>query len=576
MKKIFFWLCFLCIVGVLSYFLLRPAPPEPGQADYADFLSEEETVAAVSLYDLEGVSEAFPETPLGRFLSKPVMHEMMKELGATEEDFGGYDAFYESVADIMTSPVFRQVFGDDVSIALCSPDLEGVQANPEQELKNSLLAFGTSASAGPISRFARMVMRKDVTNTKIAGLDMTRIRVDEHEMLYGYDVQGVIVLAYDPRRIVRAVQQKTAGNALRHSPSFTATEAFWKEEGQGRVYARLHFNAILLQDLLRAFDQQKTEDVAEGLAGVKSIGGLIVETQGEVHARIQGERDPELLPEEVRAREALLGREGGAASPLLQKKTLLHYRLAQFDKAFFRKFLSSAETEQQYSELEKTVQEEVGFSLDKFLEAVGPQAGISVHEIVNAGIFPLPKTVLALQVRNKKAVGWALRKLRDALKKQGIANEHQEKIHGHRIYYWTLMPIEATHLAIALTDTMLYITNGESQLRTLLAGGQVAESLAENMVKELGKTAGTCVANANSSAFLLRPARLAPEIAPFADWLTDMMLAKGSDSGKKTQEEVLALMRSFDLVAACSNLTETQLRGEIILKALPVANEEKK
>ena len=38
------------------------------------------------------------------------------------------------------------------------------------------------------------------------------------------------------------------------------------------------------------------------------------------------------------------------------------------------------------------------------------------------------------------------------------------------------MPVEATHLAIALTDTTLYIANGETQLRTVLEGKQQPRS----------------------------------------------------------------------------------------------------
>ena len=149
-----------------------------------------------------------------------------------DEDLEQYDAFYNAVADMMTSPVFRQVFGDDAVIALCPPDPEGLRDNPEQELKNAFLAFGTSSTAGPISRLARLVMRKDVTNAEIAGLGLTRIRLDDDEVLYGYDTQGIIVLAYDPERIVSAVEQKAAGENLRHSQSFAATETFWQEEGQ--------------------------------------------------------------------------------------------------------------------------------------------------------------------------------------------------------------------------------------------------------------------------------------------------------------------------------------------------------
>jgi hypothetical protein len=316
------------------------------------------------------------------------------------------------------------------------------------------------------------------------------------------------------------------------------------------------------------------EAAAKELAGVKSIGGLIVETQGELRVRMKGERDPELLSEKVRAEEALSADEN-LAFPLLQAKTLLHYRLAHFDKAFFRNVLASAETEQQYSELEKTVQDEAGFSLDKFLEAVGPHAGISVHEIINAGMFPLPKTIAALQVQDRKAAGRALKKLRDTLKKQGFASEYQEKVQGHTLYYWTIIPVEVTHLAVALTDTMLYIANGESQLRALLEGKREPETLAEQ-VREMGETAGTCVAAANSGAFLVRPERLAVQLAPVVDWLTDMMAANGTGSGRKIQEEVLTLMRSFDVIAACSDVTETQVRGEVILKTLPAGNQGKK
>ena len=577
MKKKFFLVCCLCIVGVLAYFFSRPAPPEPEQNYYADFLPED-TVAVLSLYDMEGLSEVFPGTPTGRFLSKPVMHEMMGELGGTDEDLEQYDAFYNAVADVMTSPVFRQVFGDDAVIALCPPDPEGLRDNPEQALKKSLLAFGTSSTAGPISRLARMVMWKDVTNAEIAGLGLTRIRLNDNEVLYGYDDQGIIVLAYDPERIVSAVQRKAGGENLRHSQSFTVTEAFWQEAGLGHVYARFYLNAMRLQEFVSVFPQQKTSGMAEAmageLAGVKNISGLVVATQGELRVRMKGERDPQLLPDEVQAREALSGHEDFAL-PLLRANTLLHYRLAHFDKAFFRNFMTPAETEQQYRELEESVQNEVGFSLDKFLEAVGPQTGISVHEIVNAGMFPLPKTVLAFQVQDKKAVGWALRKLRDTLKKQGFANEHLEKVQGYRLYYWTIMPVEATHLAIALTDTTLYIANGETQLRTVLKGKQQPEILADQ-VKELRGTAGTCVATANLGAFLLRPALLAAQIEPVADWLTDMLWVSKTGSGKKIQEELFALMRSFDLVAACSDLAETHIKGEVVFKTLPAVDEKKK
>ncbi|MCW5211569.1 hypothetical protein VU04_01495 [Desulfobulbus sp. TB] len=575
MKKIFFGLCCLCclcLVGSLSYLILSPAPPTPQQGYYADFLPDD-TMATISLYDMKGLSETFSQTSFGHFLSKPIMHEMMGEFEATYEDINGYNYFYDSVVHVMTNPIVEQVFGDDAVIALCPPNLKRLQKNTEQELKNSLLAFGTSSSAGWISKVARIILWNNVTNTKVSGLDMTRIMLDEQEVLYGYNDQGIVLLAYNPQRIVTALEQKTSKQNLQQTESFLATQAFWQEgqeEEQGTVYARSYFNMPLLHNLFTFFAQKKAQGVAQDIPRretggevFSTISTVLVGKQGELRVRIKEKFDPKVLP----LPHDKLKDIKDMTSALLRKNTLFHYRIADFDRMFFRRFLSSDGAERQYQNLERTVQKNIGISLNNILKAVGPRAGVSVHELVNIGMFPLPRTVFAFQVRDKKDASWAVRKLRNALTKQGM-EEHQKEVHGHRFSYWSMMPLEATHLAIALTDSMLYIANGESQLRTVLTEKQAPESLMENMVQELGETVGTCVADANVSAFFIRPKKLAEQVAPVAGWLTDMLLASTTSSGKKTQEELLALMRSVDCIAACRYRTKTDVSGEIIIQTL--------
>ncbi|MCI5133130.1 MAG: hypothetical protein D3904_16850, partial [Candidatus Electrothrix sp. EH2] len=115
-------------------------------------------------------------------------------------------------------------------------------------------------------------------------------------------------------------------------------------------------------------------------------------------------------------------------------------------------------------------------------------------------------------------------------------------------------------------------------LRSLLKEKQGAADILqekkEQMIQDLGETAGSCAAMANVSAVLLRPARLAEQITPAADWLTDMTLANTRSSGKTVQKELLGLMRSFDVIAACRYRTETAISGEVIFK--PVAAKKNK
>lgn len=130
--------------------------------------------------------------------------------------------------------------------------------------------------------------------------------------------------------------------------------------------------------------------------------------------------------------------------------------------------------------------------------------------------------------------------------------------------------MEATHLAVVLTDDMLYIANGESQLRTLLTAQQSPEKSTENMIKELGNTAGACLAKANVSAFLFQPQKMADQLAPVAGWLFDMALTNQAGSGKKIQKEVLSLMRSVNFIAGCSERTVQDFRGELIIQQRPL------
>ena len=501
----------------------------------------------------------------------------MGEFEATYEDINGYTSFYDSVVHVMTNPIVEQVFGDDAVIALCPPDLKRLEKNTEQELKNSLLAFGTSSSAGWISKVACIILWNNVTNTKIYGLDMTRIMLDEQELLYGYNDQGIVLLAYNPQRIVAALERKTTKQNLQQTESFLAAQAFWqedwKEEGQGTVYARSYCNIPLLHNLFTFFAQKKAQGVAQDIPRRETgdevsstISTVLVGKQGELRVRIKEKFDPKVLSLPYDQLKDIKD----MSSALLRKNTLFHYRIADFDRMFFRRFLSPDGAERQYQNLERTVQKNTGVSLHNILKAVGPRAGVSVHELVNVGMFPLPKTVFAFQVRDKKAANWAVRKLGNALTKQGM-KEHQEEVQGHSLSYWSMMPLEATHLAIALTDSMLYIANGESQLRAVLTERtekQAPASLRESMVQELGKTVGTCVADANVSAFFIRPKKLAEQVAPVAGWLTDMMLASTTSSGKKTQKELLALMRSVDCIAACRYQTKTDVSGEIIINTL--------
>jgi hypothetical protein len=572
MKKILvFVLLLVCVVGAVIYFT-RPVS-RVSDVYYADYLPAD-TLVTVSLIDLKGLADSFPDSSLGSFLAKPTVHEIMAELGASSEEIQSYDRVFDGVAGIMTNPAFRQIFGDDAVAALLTPDASLLQANPGQELQRSLLVFGTSSVSGPLDSFARLVMSRSVSRESVDGLELTRIQLDENEVIYGYAEGGALVLAWEPENIVSAVMRKQAGNSLQETDFFTATKKFWAGSIGGREYARTYVNIKQLRSLLASSGEQEARDAAEYLQGFNGLGSVIVEQEDALHITSRVEYDFSSLHELVKRQYQSLSPENHSLG-LLTGEMLAYYWTSTLDGEFVRDLLS-ANNDEQYRQVDERVRQEMGVSLEEFIGAVGPQFGLVISEIVNTGLFPLPKVVFFLQVRDHKVAGQVLDKLRNAIAGRGLAAEQSAQVNGHTIYFWSVLPGEATQPALVLTENMLYVANGKSSLEALLADDRSLDILPGTAVESLGAELVKNIEASNYSTFVVRPARLAAEVRGAADWLAGMLTASQGVSADKLKQEILKLMHSVDAVAATSDIRKDHAVSAFVFKKIPVEKQDTK
>ena len=572
MKKILILVLLLAgAAGAVLYFSRSTSPVDSEY--YADYLPTE-TLATVSLIDLKGLTDSFPASSLGKFLAKPTVHGIMTELGAAPEDIDSYDEMYDGLAGVMTNPAFRQVFGDDAVVAVLSPDPARLRTEPEQEVQHSLLVFGTSSVSGPLDSFARLVMSKSVTKETVDGLKLTRIQLDENEVIYGYADGGVLVLAYAPDNIAQAIKQKQAGGGLQESAFFAAAKKFWSESAEGREYAHTYVNIAQIQSLLAASEEQKAREAADFLQGFKGVGSVIVDQQGELNITTRMEYDFASLNELIRHQYQSISKEN-LSLDLLTPQTLVYYWASTLDKEFVKGLLSATD-EEQYKQADARVQKELGLSLDEIIAAVGPQSGMVVNEIVNTGLFPLPKVIFFLQIRDHKVAQLVLDNVRSKIGERGFAAEQSQEVNGHTIYFWSVLPGEATQPAMVLTDNMLYIANGKSSLETLIAGDRSPAAVPADMAASLGSELVTMIESSNYNTFIMSPARLATEVKDAADWLAGMMAASKGVSAEKLKQEILTLMHSIEVVTATSDIQKDYAVSALVFKQAESVEQDKK
>lgn len=563
MKKILILVFLLAgAAGAAIYFSRLSSSPVTAEY-YADYLPAD-TLATVNMLDLKGLTDTFPGSPLGKFLARPTIHGIVTELGGQPDALNKYDKIYDRVAGVMTNPAFRQIFGDDAVVAVLPPDVVRLHDDAEQEVQKSLLVFGTSSVSGALDSFARLVMSKKVSRESVDGLDITRVQLDDNEVIYGYDDGNVLVLAYDPANLAAAVNRKhTGGDSLHGSAVFAAAKKIWAESACGREYYRTYVNSVEIRALLLASNKEEARKIADYFQGFKGIGSVLFDREDELHFATRVAYDFDSLNGLVQKQYRAVSEENLSLG-LLTPQVLAYYWVSLIDRDFIKGLLSAGD-EEQYKKVDM-IQRESGLSLDKITAAVGPQTGLVLNQIVNTGMFPLPRVVFYLQVRDHDIALQIVGQLRKKIADRGITTERSEKVNGHTIYFWNVLPGEATQPAFVLTDNMIYVANGKSTLAALLARGPVLDVLPEAMADILGDDLVKNVTSSNYTTFVLRPDRLATEVRDAADWLSRTLTATKGVSAEKLKEEILKLMHSVDVVTSTSDIQKDYVESNLVLK----------
>jgi len=567
MKKIILFVLLLLGAAGATYYFTRPSASLSTDY-YAEYLPQN-TLATVSLIDLKGISERFPASAPGRFFAKPAMHGMLNELGVPSEGLQEYDEIYDGIADVLTNPAFRQVFGDDAVVALLPPDIALMQQSPDQAFKQALLVFGTSSVAGPLESFSRLVMSTNVSKVQVKGVDVSRIELDDDEVIYGYANNGVLMLAYTGENIPAAIQQQKKGSGLKDSPFFAQARRYWAESESATVYSRNYVNMNAVRSLLAATDDKQAQEIAGYLQGITTVSSVADEQDAlrlatrvdydfaDLHPWIQDQYQA------VSAKNISLG--------LLNGKVLIYYWVSLLHKDYLRKVLSVT-SEEQYKQIDSQVQQELGVSLDNILAAVGPQLGLIINDVVDTGLFPLPKVIGYIQVRDTALATKLVDTLRKRLAEQGFAKEQREEVDGKTIYYWSILPGDATQLALVQTDNMIYVANGKASLKPLLAPGYKSAELPKGMADILGGELAGEITRSNYSSVVIRPVLLATQVREGANWLAGILEATQGKTADNLRKEVFALLESLEVVVGTGSVQKDFASSSLVFKPVPVKN----
>lgn len=550
-------LCLAVAFGLALFLLSRTQPSATER--HALYLPQD-TVATVSLTHLNTITDTFAATALGRFAARETMHAIMAEMRVDPAALSAYDELYDTVTTVLGNPAFRTVFGEDTALALLNPDRTRLALEPQEALRSALVVFAVTPAPGALDLFARLVMSQSVARETFDGLELTRITVDEDQVVYGYAEGQTVLLALDPAAIKICLEARGSNQALESLPVFREAVTFWGPVAATQTFVRAFINPEPLAGLLTAMKDNGLQG-SEHMQGGDFITFIIRATETGLESRARyAYRYEQLGPSMKR----LVDTASANQTLHLLQEGILAYNWASMPvETLFRPWFAGADTGERAA---AGAQETYGVPFEELLRGLGPQRGLVLNNL-GVTIFPVPKMTFFLEVREPQVAESVVRSLRDSINAYGLAREREEVVAGRTIHYWPILPGETAQPAVVRTDTMLYLANGITTLKEILTTTVPLDVLPVPVAEELGPELSERVTRANSSSLVLYPERMSRQSSDLTRWLSGILSATRNLSITRLSQELNEVMRATELIVMTADLDRERVDWDLSIKA---------
>lgn len=557
MKKIWIGIAAALVVVFGLVFLMQGRKGGVAAEDVSEYVPQD-ALLLVSLTNLNTITDNFAASPLGQFFAKDTIHAVLADMGATAEETQAYDQWYNSVASTMKNPVFRTIFGDDLTVALLQPDIQLFKENPQQALRRSLMVYATTSTGAAAELFGGVAKGVQISKEQADGLELTRIQVENAaEPYYGYNAKGVVLLAQDKAPILAGVKAREAGAALKTKAAFQEAGDFWGNAPADATFSRGYYNVAGLAALLPQLDESKeVQEVSAYLKGLdygydvtgKTAKGL--ENKSRIKLRYDQLHDlVKTMVDEAAT---------GATVPLsLVNDKTLFFQWGYSVKPEAALKMIAAEDPEGYAKLQEEAQTALGIPLEDAAAAFGPRYGMVLSDIVETGIFPLPDLTIFANVRNRAHMNSIASFLNQQVAAYGLTGEQQQVAGNTQLYAWPVMTEVGLVPALGLNDSLVFLGTMKSSMQPLLASENApANELPADISSQLGPELSGKFAKANGGAYLLRSARLAAKSQSTLDLINSLAAPATGVSFARLGQEIGKLMQATELVAGASSISK--------------------
>ena len=561
MKKILIGILLICgCVGL--FFFIQAEQKEELQA--SDVLPAD-TMLYLEQHDFVKLYNEFASSRLGRVLSKIDYEGIAAELDGDGQVARDAVHLWKELHDVINEPVYDQVLGKEVSIALLSMPLTD-DITPEKFLEERLLLIAKPRHNAKVVQFFASYLAKDVEQSTVqyGTHSIQRYKLNEKQTLSTAAVDGLVLAAYDERLVRKSLniydeRQNTLSsnemyNQLRQRCEGSVLFQFFAVSA---VRSQLE---ILSQRLPEEQQQQFHEFLNEfngweaGAYAAWKEEGSIKDTLEIIYTREK--LDPyvaDLLSQPPEHNNSL---------KMVPSDALFYYWGNSLNLPLIFELYSEAIIEEQpeaFDLLQQELQDSVGMPLEEILALVANEYGVIIKQVEGEGV-PIPKALVLFKLNDTEKVGTIIKTLLAEADIPISSNSYMDR----EINYWGVAPQVGLQPAYTISGDYLLLSNSRDLVKQVVSLQDGAEGtlLVNTELQQLSEV----LKRENNTTAYAHIAHMADSLKTLATWAGGMAVLQGQETAKDVnvivQELVLPLLDGiamFTQMATRSEVKETTI-----------------
>ncbi len=449
-------------------------------------LLPKDTLVVIEQKRLQQKIDQFNSSRLGKAFRGINYTQIASDLGLQEEEIEIIKDIQNNSSEFMNSPIFTEIFGEDVTCAIINPH-GVVVTDPEKTLKETLLFIAkpkhNAATLEKLATLFRNYAKQSVI--QYGNHVIHRYEIEHNKSIAVARVEGLFLIALD-QQIIRLSLDRydEKSESLLDSKEYRDLKSSF-DKTDLYVYFSIGMIKKQIEKIVQQVDTMDVDKVIEELAtwdGWKAGAYGAWQNTEVIHEKSVILYDEESLHPYVKEMISIKPEKSDEIF-LVSKDALAYYWTNTLNlQTLFAMYVEELGDENKEVEnLNQILEHIAGINIEQVIAGIDRKIGFIIQEMNTEDFIPLPDFSIFLKLKDQKLIKGVLEKLLANWEIPYQSNNYRDV----EFFFWGLVPQTGMQPVVSFYDGYLFVTSSVKMMKDIIDSAKDGNGLqtSDNFIK---------------------------------------------------------------------------------------------